>query len=103
MGIGEPGMTTQTLKVLAAIISRSQDEISGAEVARSTKLASGTLYPILLRLEEAGWVESRWETEDPRELGRPRRRFYQATGVGMKEARSALREVVLSLKEFAWR
>jgi DNA-binding PadR family transcriptional regulator len=77
--------------------------MSGAEIARSTKLSSGTLYPILLRLEEVGWVESRWEAGDPHELGRPRRRFYQATGVGRKEARSALREVFLSLKEFAWR
>jgi PadR family transcriptional regulator PadR len=84
-------------------MSRTQDEISGAEIARSTKLASGTLYPILMRLEEAGWVESRWETEDPHELGRPRRRFYQVTGLGMRKARSAVRELVVPLKEFAWR
>lgn len=102
MGSPKPRLTAQTLKVLAILMSRTQDEISGAEIARSTKLSSGTLYPILLRLEQAGWVESRWEDGDPRELGRPRRRFYQATGVGMKEARSAFREVVLSLKEFAW-
>ncbi len=101
MGTNKPRLTTQTLKVLAILMSRTQDEVSGAEIARSTKLSSGTLYPILARLEEAGWVESRWETEDPRKLGRPRRRFYQATGVGMREARSAFREVVLSLKEFA--
>jgi PadR family transcriptional regulator PadR len=103
MGSHKPRITAQTLKVLAILMSRTQGEISGAEISRSTKLASGTLYPILLRLEEAGWVESRWETENPHELGRPRRRFYQATGVGLKEARSAFREVVLSLKEFAWR
>jgi PadR family transcriptional regulator, regulatory protein PadR len=84
-------------------MSRSQDEISGAEIARSTKLASGTLYPILLRLEEAGWVESRWEIEDPHELGRPRRRFYQVTGIGVRKARSAFSDVAVSLKEFAWR
>jgi PadR family transcriptional regulator PadR len=99
----QPRMTTQTLKVLGALMSRTQDEISGAEIARSTKLASGTLYPILLRLEEAGWVESRWETEAPQELGRPRRRFYQVTGVGLRKARSAFRELVVPLKEFAWR
>jgi PadR family transcriptional regulator PadR len=99
----QPRLTTQTLKVLAALMSRSQDEISGAEIGRSTKLASGTLYPILMRLEEAGWVESRWETEDPHELGRPRRRLYQTTGVGMRAARSAFRELVRPLKEFAWR
>ncbi len=103
MGTDQPRMTTQTLKVLGALMSRTQDEISGAEIARSTKLASGTLYPILLRLEEAGWVESRWETEDPHELGRPRRRLYQVTGVGLRRARSAFRELVLPLKEFAWR
>jgi PadR family transcriptional regulator PadR len=98
----KPRLTTQTLKVLAILMSRTQDEMSGAEIARSTKLSSGTLYPILFRLEKAGWVESRWETEEPRELRRPRCRFYQVTGVGMKEARSAFREVVSSLMEFAW-
>jgi PadR family transcriptional regulator, regulatory protein PadR len=103
MGTDEPRITTQTLKVLGALMSRTQDEISGAEIARSTKLASGTLYPILLRLEEAGWVESRWETETPQELGRPRRRLYQVTGIGLRRARSAFRELVLPLKEFAWR
>jgi PadR family transcriptional regulator, regulatory protein PadR len=102
MGCHKPRLTAQTLKVLAILMSRTQDEISGAEIARSTNLPSGTLYPILMRLEDAGWAESRWETEDPRELGRPRRRFYQVTGVGAKEARSALREVALSLKEFGW-
>jgi PadR family transcriptional regulator PadR len=103
MGTDQPRVTTQTLKVLAALMSRTQDEISGSEIARSTKLASGTLYPILLRLEEAGWVESRWETEDPHDLGRPRRRLYQVTGVGLRKARSAFRELVFPLKEFAWR
>jgi len=103
MGIGQPRTTAQTLKVVATLMSRIQDEMSGAEIARSTKLASGTLYPILVRLEEAGWVESRWETEDPHELGRPRRRFYRVTGAGATRARSALRDVAVSLKEFAWR
>jgi PadR family transcriptional regulator PadR len=103
MGTDQPRMTTQTLKVLGALMSRTQDEISGAEIARSTKLASGTLYPILLRLEEAGWVESRWETADPHELGRPRRRLYKATGFGARRARAAFRELVVPLKEFAWR
>jgi PadR family transcriptional regulator PadR len=103
MGITELRLTTQTLKVLSTLMSRPQDEISGAEIARSTKLASGTLYPILMRLEDAGWVESRWEVEDPRELGRPRRRLYQPTGLGIRKARSAFRELILPLKELAWR
>jgi PadR family transcriptional regulator PadR len=99
----EPRITTQTLKVLTALMSRTQDDVSGADIGRSTKLASGTLYPILMRLEDAGWVESRWERDSPQELGRPRRRFYKITGVGMKKARLAFREVVSPLQEFAWR
>lgn len=102
MGTEEPRITTQTLKVLAALIS-GQDESSGAEIGRNTKLASGTLYPILMRLEEAGWVQSRWEMEDPSKLGRPRRRFYKVTGIGVKKARAAVNDMAVSLKEFAWR
>ena len=103
MGINEPRLTTQTLKVVTGLMSGMPEGISGAEIARSTKLASGTIYPILLRLEEAGWVESHWETGDPHELGRPRRRFYRVTGVGRRRARAAFREILLPLKEFAWR
>jgi PadR family transcriptional regulator PadR len=84
-------------------MSPPQPGISGADIARATRLASGTLYPILFRLEQAGWVESRWETEEPRNLGRPRRRFYQITGVGASRARAAFQEVVsFSPEVLAW-
>jgi PadR family transcriptional regulator PadR len=102
MGTEKPRVTAQTLKVLGALIACDHGEISGAEIARSTKLASGTLYPILIRFEQAGWVESRWESADPRELCRPRRRLYSVTGVGAMEARAAVRDIVGPLKEFAW-
>src|SRR5439155_14399820 len=57
MGRDQPRLTDQNLKVLALLMSRANDELSGAEIGRATKLLSGTLYPILLRLEEAGWAE----------------------------------------------
>jgi PadR family transcriptional regulator PadR len=102
MGSSEPRLTAQTLKVLGAVMSPMHEEMSGAEIGRSTSLASGTLYPILFRLEEAGWLSSRWEVGDPSELGRPRRRLYRITGVGARKAKSAFREVLKPLKEFAW-
>ena len=83
-------------------MTHAKDDISGADIARSTKLASGTLYPILLRLEQAGWAESHWETENPRELGRPRRRFYQITGTGSRKARAAMRDIKASFGDLAW-
>ncbi|MGH8217115.1 MAG: helix-turn-helix transcriptional regulator, partial [Steroidobacteraceae bacterium] len=46
----------------------------------------GTLYPILLRLESAGWFASRWENIDPARAGRPRRRLYRFTSTGLSRA-----------------
>ncbi len=83
-------------------MSSSQAELSGAEIGRTTKLASGTLYPILLRLEQAGWLESHWEDDDPRTLGRPRRRFYRVTALGAKSARAAFQELEPTFTRLAW-
>ena len=79
-------MSLQTLKVLEAFLENPGDELSGAEMMRRCRLASGTLYPILLRLEAAGWFVSRWESIDPSSAGRPRRRFYRLTPTGVRRA-----------------
>jgi DNA-binding PadR family transcriptional regulator len=102
MSTDQPRITGPTLKVLAALLASTRDELSGAEIGRATKLASGSLYPILLRLEGAGWLESRWETEDPKALGRPRRRFYRVTGVGAKKARAEFKELEPAFGRPAW-
>jgi PadR family transcriptional regulator, regulatory protein PadR len=93
MGTAKPRITTQTLRVLGAFTSSGIAELSGVEIAKKTNLRSGTLYPILFRLEQTGWFESKWEDADPSELGRPRRRFYRLTAVGEREAHAAYREV----------
>ncbi len=93
MGV-EPRLTHPTLKILSAVMEARGHEISGAEVATATRLASGTLYPILLRLEKAGWLSSRWENINPQEEGRPRRRLYRATSLGVAKARGAIAELV---------
>ena len=98
----EPRITGPTLKVLAALLSSPRDELSGAEIGRTSKLASGTLYPILLRLEGAGWLQSRWEREDPSELGRPRRRFYRVTALGAKKARAAVKDLQPAFGRLSW-
>jgi DNA-binding PadR family transcriptional regulator len=83
----QPKLTPQTALVLDVLLD--QPGLSGADIARRSKLKSGTIYPLLLRLEEAGWVRSAWEEGDPRQLGRPRRRFYSVTGVGVAHAKDA--------------
>ncbi len=52
------------------------------------RIKEGTLYPILYRLEKAGYIESRWETL---ERGVPRK-YYRLTGPGMKYMNARLEE-----------
>lgn len=80
-----PRITKETLKVFGALVQCPIDELSGADIGRATHLATGTLYPILMRLEDAGWLESRWEAETPQALGRPRRRLYRMTAEGARQ------------------
>jgi PadR family transcriptional regulator, regulatory protein PadR len=79
-------MSLQTLRVLEAFLENPTDELAGADVQKRGRLASGTLYPILLRLESAGWFISRWEAVDPSSIGRPRRRLYRLTPSGLRRA-----------------
>ena len=79
-------MSLQTLRVLEAFLENPTDQLSGADVQKRGQLSSGTLYPILLRLESAGWFTSRWEQVDPARIGRPRRRLYRLTSSGLRRA-----------------
>jgi PadR family transcriptional regulator PadR len=83
-------------------MERPHGELSGAELREVTKLQTGTLYPILMRLEQAGWLESRWEVEDPHSLGRPRRRYYQVTAAGARQARTAVQSIKSVIGGLAW-
>jgi PadR family transcriptional regulator, regulatory protein PadR len=79
-------MSLQTLRVLEVFLENPSEQLAGAEVHQRCRIASGTLYPILLRLEAAGWFTSRWESIDPSSAGRPRRRLYKLTSTGLKRA-----------------
>lgn len=89
----EPRMSGPTLKVLRLYLMTPRADRSGAEISKASGVGAGTLYPMLARLEEAGWFESEWENVDPKEVGRPRRRFYRMTGLGQTRARAALEEL----------
>jgi PadR family transcriptional regulator PadR len=83
---GNIRISLQTLKVLEAFLENPSVPLSGADVHQRCGMASGTLYPILLRLEAAGWFVSKWEAIDPSSAGRPRRRLYRLTSTGLKRA-----------------
>ena len=81
-------VTYPTAIVLLAV---SRGVAYGFDVMDATGLQSGTVYPILRRLEAAGLVRSRWEAvTNARDEQRPPRRYYQVTGAGSRELRNAL-------------
>lgn len=61
----------------------------GLEVSRRTCRPTGTVYPLLERLETEQFLASRWDSEDTR-TG-PRRRVYELTDVGRDWAVAQLR------------
>ena len=77
-------------KVLAAFLDDPNLDRYGLDLMRATGHPSGTLYPILLRLQRAGWVTASWEDVDPAVAGRPARRYYRLTAEGLETARIEL-------------
>ncbi|MEV4349817.1 helix-turn-helix transcriptional regulator [Actinoplanes sp. NPDC049596] len=90
MTSAQPRMTIATKLVLHALLLDPSQELYGLEICQAAGLPSGTIHPILSRLERIRWLESRWEKVDPQIEGRPRRRYYKLTALGVELARGAL-------------
>lgn len=83
-------ITTAVARVLAAFLEDPAADRYGLDLIGTTGLPSGTLYPILVRLQRAGWVDAAWEDVDPSAAGRPPRRYYRLTPDGLARARVEL-------------
>src|SRR4029077_12570550 len=93
MACKEPRLAHASLKVLRAFLDSPLVKLSGAEIHKQSGVFTGTLYPLLLRFEAAGWLTTEWEDIDPKEAGRPRKRFYRLTSAGLARANAALASV----------
>lgn len=76
----KPNSSPQTRRVLAALAARPGTWRHGLSLAQETGLSSGTLYPLLSRLRDAGFLESAWR--EPEVRGRPPRHAYRLTAAG---------------------
>lgn len=83
-------VTAAVAKVLAAFLQDPTADRYGLDLMHDTGLPSGTLYPIMVRLQRAEWVTAEWEAIDPEEAGRPARRYYRLTPDGLASARTEL-------------
>jgi PadR family transcriptional regulator, regulatory protein PadR len=83
-------ISPQTLSVLELLLESPRAWHYGYALSQRTGLKSGTLYPILVRLAEQGWLDTEWS--QPEEPGRPPRHTYRLTAEGAKSARQRLAE-----------
>src|SRR4029453_10860393 len=79
----------QTVAVLDALAARASEWSHGYDLCRSLGLKAGTVYPILIRLAERGFVETAWEQEVPQ--GRPPRHLYRLSAAGAEQVRELRR------------
>ncbi len=81
-------MVLKTLDVLGPLhgygIARRIEQISGEAFA----VNQGTLYPVLLKLEQEGAIESEWGTSE----NNRRARFYRLTRAGRKQLQAEARQ-----------
>jgi PadR family transcriptional regulator PadR len=69
--------------VLATLADAGSQWSHGYDLCRASGIKSGTLYPLLIRLETQGHLESEWL---PAENGRPPRHAYRLTPAGRRLA-----------------
>ena len=70
-------------RVLRVLIADPAAPHYGYDLMKAARLPSGTLYPMLARLQQQGLVESEWEPQQRDAGGRPPRKYYRLTGEGV--------------------
>lgn len=89
-------VTTAVRAVLQILLEEPGHSHYGLEICDKAGYQSGTVYPVLARLEKCGWLESYWEQDPaaqdraPSGLARPRRRYYRFSTDGAAAARDLL-------------
>lgn len=68
------------IAVLFTLAERAPQQSHGYDLCQALDLKAGTVYPLLKRLDERGFVETRWEQDPPQ--GRPARHLYRLSTAG---------------------
>jgi DNA-binding PadR family transcriptional regulator len=81
-------LTRSMTRTLLAFLETPRSWRYGYDLMTVADVSSGTLYPLLARLTEDGWLEAQWQESEVR--GRPPRQLYRLTATGRVQARHAL-------------
>lgn len=71
-------------RVLAALVQAGATGRHGYDLCREAQIKSGTLYPLLIRLEAQGHLAADWQASEV--PGRPPRHVYRLTAAGCRLA-----------------
>lgn len=82
-------MSAQTLCLLEELLVQPAEWRYGYDLSRETGLKSGTLYPLLMRLNQRKLLEAQWRIV---ENGTPPRHMYRLSPTGLQFARERLKE-----------
>ena len=75
---------SESARILLALLADAGGEWRhGYQLAQLAGIKSGTLYPLLIRLEARGYLDAEWQAADP---GQPPRHAYRLTAAGMRLA-----------------
>ena len=83
-------LTDPLERVLRVLIADPAAPHYGYDLMTAARVPSGTLYPMLARLQQQGLVESEWEPQPRDAGGRPPRKYYRLTGEGIRVTRLEL-------------
>ena len=83
-------MSKQTKLLLETLLAAPSAWRHGYDISKDTGLKPGTLYPLLMRLSDMGFLASKWM--EPEQPGRPPRHLYRLTGDGAALAREVAAE-----------
>jgi PadR family transcriptional regulator, regulatory protein PadR len=78
-------LSPQTRDVLFALLNAGDQGVHGYEIGQKVGIKSGTLYPILMRLADQGFIAAEWRASEI--SGRPPRQIYRLTVSGLEFAR----------------
>jgi DNA-binding PadR family transcriptional regulator len=95
--------SAQAVKVIRALAAEPARWRYGYDLGNEVDLRSGSLYPILVRLADRGWLEATW-SQGP--AGKPPRHLYRLTALGLEQAANLVDEPVRprrSLPHPQWR
>ncbi|MBD2840819.1 PadR family transcriptional regulator [Erythrobacter rubeus] len=77
-------LSPQAKKLLQVLVEAGQRGSHGYEIMQAADIKSGTLYPLLIRLADQGFLEAEWQKPDM--PGRPPRQIYRLTAEGIELA-----------------